>query len=113
MRNPWFYHNSDCRSYIYRGLYAEQLENWYQYFSKDRIHIINSEDFFADPITELKKVLLFLGLPDHQFDTSMVRNKGRYKMKMSNDVREYLISIYRPHNRRLFELIGRDFGWPS
>jgi len=107
------YSKSHHRSYITRGLYFEQLERWYQYYPKDRIHIISSEEFFADPATELKKVLEFLELPDFEFDCSVSKNIGSYETKMSKEVRDHLEEIFRPHNHRLYELVGRNFGWPS
>ena len=115
MQDVWMYaHNKNNQlSYIRRGLYAEQLERWYKYYPKDGIHIIHSEEFFADPAPILKKVLRFLNMPDYEFDTSSAKNVGNYKEEMDEDVKEFLVSNFRPHNRRLYELIGRDFGWPA
>lgn len=107
------YSQSNHRSYITRGLYAEQLERWYQYYPKDRIHIMSSEEFFADPAAELKKVLEFLELPDFEFDCSVSKNTGSYESKMSVTTKDQLEEIFRPHNRRLYELTGRNFGWPA
>lgn len=112
--NEQLYRNSPLRSYITRGLYAEQLERWYQYYPKERLYIICSESYFENSNPELKKVLEFLSLPDFEFDTATVSlHKGNYKEKMKAETREYLTEFFRPHNRKLFQLIGRDFGWPS
>ncbi len=32
---------------------------------------------------------------------------------MSAVVEQELREFYRPHNRELYELLGRDFGWPA
>jgi len=96
-----------------RGFYADQLERWYQYYPKDRIHISSSEDFFADPTSELKRTLRFLEMPDCEFNCSSAKNIGGYASEMSQEVRKYLEEIFRPHNRRLYELVGKNFGWPS
>lgn len=101
------------RSYITRGLYAEQLEHWYQYYPKDRIHIMSSEEFFADPASELKKVLGFLEMPDFSIDCAVSKNVGSYTKKMNDTIHDHLEEIFRPHNRKLHELTGKDFGWPS
>lgn len=113
MNDQRMYYQSDHRSYITRGLYAEQLERWYQYYPKDRIHISSSEEFFEDPASELKKILKFLEMPDFQFDCSLAKNIGGYEAEMSKEVRDHLVEIFRPHNRRLYELTGKNFGWPS
>jgi hypothetical protein len=107
------YAKNQQRSYITRGLYFEQLERWYQYYPKDQIHIISSEEFFADPAIQLKKVLEFLELPDFEFDCSVFKNIGNYESKISDATKERLEAFYRPHNRRLYELTGKNFGWPA
>ena len=38
---------------------------------------------------------------------------GNYNAQMDKDVREYLNSVFRPHNKKLFELIGRNLDWAS
>lgn len=113
MHDEWRYHKTEFRGYITKGLYAEQLEGWYQYFSKDAIHILSGDEFFADPAKELKEVLQFLEMPDFRFDCSVPKNIGGYEAKMSKGVRAHLEEIFRPHNRRLYELTGKNFGWPS
>ena len=107
------YSKSQHRSYITRGLYAEQLERWYQYYSQDRIHLISSEEFFKDPAAELKKVLKFLQLPDFEFDCSISKNIGSYESQMGATIKSHLEEIFKPHNRRLYELTGKHFGWPN
>jgi len=113
MKDEWLYYNYDYRSYITRGFYDEQLERWYEYFPKKNILVINSEIFFANPASELKKVLQFLNMPDYKFDVSLARNIGDYESKIDNDLNHYLVSTFRPHNRKLFQLIEQDYGWPS
>jgi len=101
------------RSYITRGLYAEQLERWYQYYPKDRIHIMSSEEFFVGPTFEIKNVLKFLEMPDFPIDCAVSRNVGSYQNKMSDALKDHLEAIFKPHNRRLYDLTGKDFGWPA
>src|SRR5262245_42743754 len=36
-------------SYVARGRYAEQLSRWREHFPADRMLVVRSEDFFADP----------------------------------------------------------------
>jgi hypothetical protein len=101
------------RNYITRGFYAEHLQCWYQYFPIDRIHIISSEEFFEDPASEVKKVLKFLEMPDFKIDCSVSRHVGGYETKMSQEMKGYLENIFRPYNRKLYEMTGKDFGWPD
>ena len=49
-------------SYAARGRYAEQLVRWRDHFPADRLLVVRSENFFADPAAEFRRVLEFLGL---------------------------------------------------
>ena len=49
-------------SYVARGRYAEQLVRWRAHFPADRLLVVRSEDFFADPASVFRRVLEFLGL---------------------------------------------------
>jgi hypothetical protein len=37
--------------------------------------------------------------------------RGTYPSPMSSATRERLVEHFRPHNRRLEQLLGRDVGW--
>jgi hypothetical protein len=39
------------------------------------------------------------------------RNKATYEQEMVPATRRRLEEYFEPHNRRLYELLGRDFGW--
>lgn len=101
------------RNYLIRGLYAEHLEYWFKYYPEESLHIVNSEEFFADPGSEVKRVLRFLEMPDFNIDCSVPRHVGDYDTQMSQKMRECLEDFYRPHNRKLYELTQKNFGWPS
>ena len=61
--------------------------------------MLKSEDFFDNPQDTLKLVLEFLGLPEWEPEASKLgneRSEGRY---------------FEPHNQRLYEYLGVDFGW--
>jgi Sulfotransferase domain len=49
-------------SYVARGRYAEQLVRWRAHFPTERLLVVRSEDFFADPPSVFGRVLEFLGL---------------------------------------------------
>ncbi len=73
-----------------------------------------SEDFFESPEVILKLVLNFLGLPGCEpapSERSNKRNFGRYRKEMIPSTRRRLEEYFEPHNRRLYEPLGVDFGW--
>ncbi len=77
--------------------------------------VLKSEDFFERPTETLKPVLDFLGLPDWEPEASEIvpkkRNAGEYERGMDPDTRRRLEAFYEPHNKRLYEYLGVDFGW--
>jgi hypothetical protein len=97
-------------SYLARGRYAEQLERWMERFGRDQLLIERSEDFFDDPALVFKRVLVFLGLPDWELDRYEAFN-AHSEDAMSPATRARLVEFFRPHNRRLEALLGRELGW--
>jgi hypothetical protein len=54
----------------------------------------------------------FLGLEPAVPD-DLTQFHRRESAEMDPAVRERLAAHFAPHNRRLYELLGRDFGWDS
>jgi hypothetical protein len=98
-------------SYLSRGIYVDQLLRWSEFFSKDQMLVLKSEDFFERAPETLKLVLDFLHLSDWQPETWEIRNKGYYEQEMNPATRRRLEEYFEPHNRRLYEYLGVDFGW--
>jgi Sulfotransferase domain len=99
-------------SYAARGVYDEQLRPWLDRFPREHLLVERSEDFFEDPPLVFKRVIDFLGLPDAElteYETFNAFASGR----MDPDLRARLVESFRPHNARLYDLLGRDFGWDS
>jgi hypothetical protein len=101
-------------SYLSRGVYVDQVKEWSKYFGEDQILVLKSEDFLERPRDALASVHEFLGLPPWEAvalgDDPEVSHKGSYK-KLDPAIRERLESYFEPHNQRLYEFLGVDFGW--
>lgn len=103
-------------SYLSRGIYADQIEEWTSYFARDQMLALKSEDFFADPTGTLAACLEFLELPSWEpRDRDLVgnpdaRHEGSYET-MNSATRRRLEAHFEPHNRRLYNYLGKDFGW--
>ena len=101
-------------SYVSRGIYVDQLLRWFEFFSKEQMLILKSEDFFERPLETLKVVLTFLDLPDWQPEASELqqrRHTGTYRQKMDLSTRRRLEAYFEPYNQRLYECLEVDFGW--
>jgi hypothetical protein len=99
-----------CWSYLMRSRYAEQLERWFRYFPREQFHILTLESLAADPAAALDAVHEFLGLPPHRPVELDARFAFDYD-PMPPETRARLEEYFEPHNARLYELLGTDFGW--
>jgi len=102
----------DYFSYRDRGVYRPQLERWYAEFPREQVLILGSEDFSADPQSSYDEATTFLGLPGHRLPADRRFNE-RPAEPMSESVQGYLREFFAPHNRQLYDYLGRDFGWPA
>ena len=106
-------------SYLARGLYANQLERWFSLFSRERLLILRSEDFYADPAAILAQTLKYLDMPrdDLPEETAYDRYDGyagpaaNAPTVMPSATRARLSMWFAPHNQRLYDYLGRDMGW--
>ena len=101
-------------SYVARGHYAQQLEAYYQHFSREQILILKSEELFADPQRAVTQVTDFLDVEPMELHDVKPLNTGTYTHSDSIEVeqlRAELQDYFRPHNQRLSELLARDFLW--
>lgn len=100
-------------AYRQRGLYAEQLVRYFDLFSRDQLLVLQSETLFAEPQRVIDQVYRFLDL-----DASLgardytPRNLGGYDpSQVPASVYEELTRFYAPHNARLYEILGENWGW--
>lgn len=100
--------NHQHYSYLARGIYVEQLQNWMKIFPREQFLILKSEDFFNHPPATMEKVEQFLGLPRHKLDEYIPYNQNDYP-PVSEAIYRELAENFRPYNRRLSEELGIDF----
>lgn len=97
--------------YMRKGLYAESVARWLECFPRESFLFLKSESFFDDPQKTLKAVFDFLGLPGHRLREFDVKRKGEYDAPIDPALAEEMAEFFRPHNERLYGLLGEDFGW--
>jgi hypothetical protein len=106
---------ADVRSgFLSRSIYVDQLQRWTEFFSEEQLLVLKREDFFERPVDRLQGVLDFLDLPEWKpkiWELWYKRNKGKYQEKLGPTTRQRLEDYFEPHNRRLYEYLGVDFGW--
>jgi hypothetical protein len=97
-------------AYRIRGHYADQLERLEEIFGRDRIHVVDSGDFFTDPGPVYDQILNFLGLP-HIGQPVFTPVNARPRSPMPETLRAVLKEHYRPHDERLTPWLGREPSW--
>jgi len=111
LRNKNYYsYNHHRYSYLARGIYINQLKVWMDFFPKEQILIIKSEDLFNKTQEIMNQVTDFLNLPQRKMSDNKKYNVFKYQ-KMDPKVRIRLSNYFRPHNQRLYKYLDRDFGW--
>ena len=97
-------------TYLARGRYAEQLERWLAVFPREQLLVLASEELAAEPGSTYARVLEFLGVRGQDLDEYPPIYAQQYP-EMSSGLRRRLAEYFAEPNRRLYELLGRDFGW--
>ena len=99
-------------SYKTRGRYKEQLDRYFELFNKEKILILNSEDLFLRTEYTLKQVFNFLEVDaDYKVKNRKARNVSHNRIKVEPHVYEYLNDYFKPHNKALSEMLGKEFEW--
>jgi len=93
-----------------RGFYADQLEIWFEKFQKKQLLMIPSEDLAQKTDQVLTKVFEFLDLPYFKIKDFTRQNKREYH-PMKDETRKLLVEFYKPHNKKLFDMLGSKFDW--
>ena len=105
-----YFRNYIEKSYLGRGLYAQQLKIWFELFDPKQILILTSEELSTETNKVMNKIFRFLDLPDYEIPDIVKRSTGNYtKMKM--DTRKKLISFFSKYNQDLFKLLDQEFDW--
>ncbi len=99
-------------SYLERGKYIHQLKEWCDFFDRNQILTIKSEDMFEDPDSVFKEVCEFLELPVISLDEYVPHNKG-HQAQMPDDIKQELVKYFKPYNVLLYTFLGRDFNWEA
>ena len=93
-----------------RGFYAKQLEFWFKKFPRKNILLISSEELATNTDKTISEIFEFLEVPDQKINDLTKQNKIKYP-KMKDSTREILINFFKPHNEKLFGMLGRRFNW--
>ncbi|MCB0754622.1 MAG: sulfotransferase domain-containing protein [Flavobacteriales bacterium] len=109
--DPNYWSQSFARfSYLARGMYGDQMERWFKYFPKEQIMIIDSSYYYKNTQKCYNEVLDFLGL-EHYEPKGFKKSVYPSYDKMSDELRQKLVAYFKPHNQKLYDLIGQQYDW--
>lgn len=99
---------------ITTGLYVDHLRRWRRFFDDEQMLVLSSDDFFKRTADTLNQAQEFLGLPRRELNLKSTGSRRGSKYgydTMPQETRERLEALFEPYNQRLYEYLGRDFGW--
>ena len=101
-------------SYLRHGHYASNLENWFNHFKKNQFMHFSTEDLDQNYDEIINSLFVFFNLSKINLkkeDRKWIgAGKGKYP-SMNKKTRDFLIDYYKPHNEKLYNLIGGKFDW--
>lgn len=103
-------HSHQHHAYLQRGHYVDHLQRWEKILGRDRMHVVDSHQFFTEPEPAYDDVLRFLGLP-HTGYPVFERHNARPRSPMPEELRAHLTDHFKPYDERLADWLGHPVSW--
>jgi hypothetical protein len=103
-------HAHQHQAYVARGRYVEQLDAMASLVGRDRLLVLDADDFFADPHTGLADVQQFLDLPQWQ-PVRVEKRNARPRAPMPAALRSRLEAEFELWDELLAAWWGRTPSW--
>lgn len=97
-------------AYVARGHYVDLLRRLEGVFGRDRLHVVDSHRFFAEPEQVWTETLAFLGLTPAG-DPSFERHNARPRSPMPETLRHDLEARFRPWDDELVDWLSWVPSW--
>lgn len=97
-------------AYVGRGEYATQIERFQRELGRDRVHVVDADDFFAEPMAQIEQLTSWLGLAPWT-PTKVEQWNARPGDEMSPELRQRLVEHFEPFDQQLEALTGRVPSW--
>jgi hypothetical protein len=98
-------------AYRGRGEYIEYLEPMAALVGRERVHVVDSGEFFTEPEKVYDAVCDFLGLPRAETYPPFERHNARPRSGLPDSLRNALTDYYAPFDARLAAWLGRTPSW--
>jgi hypothetical protein len=98
------------QAYVTRGQYVDQLEHLERAVGRDRMHVVDSAMFFAEPEPAFRQLTSYLGLPECA-SVRFGQHNARPRVDMPAWLRARLDEHFRPYDERLAAWLGCPPSW--
>jgi hypothetical protein len=93
---------------VIRGFYDEILEYILSKFSRDNLYIGISEEINQNKLKYYNEIYEFLGATKlKKKNDTLNRHVRKYTKSIPKNLEKYLYNIYKPHNEKLYKILGR------
>ena len=102
------------RSYVHRGLYAEQIQRIYSEFPKEQVLFLKYEDLRDKPACTLTRIYSFLGVRPMNPAGEKKANVIKYQFRITENEKGILKDFFMPNIIAVEELLSWDCSdWKS
>ena len=95
-------------AYVDRGLYAQQLERFFQFFPREQVKVVKFENFQTQQRETRDSIFSFLGLKPLAAVRSRDRNVVPYERAMNWEEKVFLFNNFANDIAKLEQLLGWD-----
>ena len=94
-------------AFVHRGFYYEQIKYIYSLFPKENVLILISDENKKDILKCYNQIFTFLGVKKLSNIKKINGNVRTYPEELDMNNKKLLYKIYKPHNEKLYNLLGR------
>lgn len=99
--------------FIRRGLYSDQLERYYQFFSPEQILVLEANELKKQKRETLNRIADFLNISHFSFKDDELKNShvGVYTQQIPVECKQALTLFFKSWNNKFFDMIGHRMDW--
>jgi hypothetical protein len=110
LKNEHNYHLQRL-GYVAKGMYAAQLEKWFEVIDRKNFFIIELNEWSAAPAEIFRGLQKFLNIPYYNPDSFKILNESPDEGQMDNEIKQKLSEIFREPNKKLYNLLNVNYNW--